>query len=99
MFMPGASTPTILSLMRDDTDAQFVAGADTLQQALARAMGQVSRASDCVFAVIQAREAPVAQTSDLTLLKLDAVVDAARVQIDAGVVWKGTFAPGRACVT
>lgn len=72
--------------MQAGTEIEFVAGADALQQALVRTMAGTTSASDCVFAVIHAQEQPAGQTSHLTALKLDAVVEAARVRSDTGVV-------------
>lgn len=84
-FVAGSATPATLASMAVGTDSEFLAGAELLQQSLARAMGQVARASDCVLAVVQAVE-PARAPGHLTLLKLDAVVEAARVRIEHGVV-------------
>ncbi len=85
VFVGGAQTRTTLAAMLAGTDGDFLVGAQALHQSLARAMGQSTNASDCVLAVIQAREAPPTG-EHLTVLKLDAVVEAARIRINAGVV-------------
>lgn len=85
-FVAGAHTPATLLAMQGGDATAFVAGATTLQQSLARTMGLTTTAKDCVFAVIQATDTADGQASHVTVMKLDAVVEAARVAITAGVV-------------
>lgn len=85
-FVDGAHISTTLTAMQASSDTDFAAGAEALQQALARTMGTSTNASDCVFAVIHARPRPGDQASHITVLKLDAIVEAARVRINQGVV-------------
>jgi hypothetical protein len=85
LFVNGAHIPSVLAGMLAATDDDFVAASGTLLDNLARAMGQVARPSDCVFAVVQAQQ-PGAVPQHVTVLKLDAVVEAARWRVQAGRV-------------
>jgi hypothetical protein len=84
-FVPGAAVPGLLAGLAAAADAQYAAGADALQQMLARAMGQSTNASDCVTAVVHAQDTQGA-SDHITVLKLDANVEAARRDILQGVV-------------
>lgn len=85
-FASKAAVPGLLAGLRGASDPAFVAGAGTLQQMLATAMAASTSPSDCVTAVIEAKDQPADRQSHLTLLKLDANVEAARRDIQGGVV-------------
>lgn len=85
-FAPTAAAPGLLAGLRGAPDPAFVAGAGTLQQMLATAMAASTTPSDCVTAVIEAKDQPADQHSHITVLKLDANVEAARRDIQAGKV-------------
>lgn len=84
-FQPGAAVPSILARLSAASDPDFELGADLLQQMLASAMGQVTNASDCVTALVHAQDQP-GGIDHITILKLDANVEAARRDILQGVV-------------
>jgi hypothetical protein len=77
--------PSLLDSFRTLDDAQFEATAKILQDALVASMATSTNASDCVFAVVHT----IDQDGDpgyVTLLKLDAVVEAARMSLKTGKV-------------
>jgi hypothetical protein len=61
----------------------YEAAAKALQDSLAQAMKTASNARDCVFAVVRAADSSKTDPY-VTLLKLDAVVEAARMRLIAG---------------
>jgi hypothetical protein len=88
VFMSTSAMARLLDGMRTATDTAFVTGAESLQLRLSRTMGQATNPTDCVFAVIHGRDthAGAPQEGHVTVLKLDAVVEAARLSIEAGAV-------------
>lgn len=81
LFAPMAGTPgQLTSLLTTTSDLAFEAMAKTLQDALAQSMGTATNARDCVFAVVRAQEDPQV-AGHVTLLKLDAVVEAAKMSL------------------
>lgn len=85
LFDANATVPALLAQMGVASDKQFVAHAAALQRLLAAAMGKVSSASDCVTALVHARDQS-SGSDHFTLLKLDSNVEAARRDIAQGVV-------------
>jgi hypothetical protein len=86
VFSAGATTPGLLErLVTTADDAEYEAVSKTLQDALASAM-KGSTAKDCVFAVVRAHDEVPDSKPHVTLLKLDAVVDAARMELVKGHV-------------
>lgn len=84
-FRRGSGMPSLLDSFRTLDDAQFEATAKILQDALVASMATSTNASDCVFAVVHT----IDQDGDpgyVTLLKLDAVVEAARMSLKTGKV-------------
>jgi hypothetical protein len=81
VFASLASTPTQLStLLNTTSNLAFEAMSKTMQDALAQNMKTSTNARDCVFAVVRSEEdAP--GTRHVTLLKLDAVVEAAKMTL------------------
>ncbi|MEP7018276.1 MAG: hypothetical protein ABI899_09690 [Actinomycetota bacterium] len=78
MFSQGSRTASLLDELRTAADADFEIKAKTLQDALAATMQGSTNASDCVFAVVLTG-ARGGSRDEVTLLKLDAVVEAARM--------------------
>lgn len=80
LFTRNANTPALLETLRTTTfDPHFSATAETLQDSLARTMRTSTNAKDCVFAAVRAAATPDAEPH-VTLLKLDAIVEAARMR-------------------
>jgi hypothetical protein len=80
VFVPMAATPAQLETLRDTTSpTAFEAMSKTLQDSLAQQMKTSTNARDCVFAIVRVEERPGAQ--HVTLLKLDAVVEAAKMTL------------------
>lgn len=88
VFMHSSPMAALLAGLRTASDTAFVTGAESLQLRLSRTMGQATNPTDCVFAVIHGQASPGAAPQDgyVTVLKLDAVVEAARMSIQAGTV-------------
>lgn len=76
-------TTELEKLLAAGTDKAYEAASKALQDSLAHAMGTASTARDCVFAVVCATDSPTTDPH-VTLLKLDAVVEAARMELIAG---------------
>lgn len=82
----GAATGTtaqLKTLLSTGSSKTYEGSSKTLQDALAQAMKTSSNARDCVFAIVRAADASGA-APHVTLLKLDAVVEAARMRLIAG---------------
>jgi hypothetical protein len=80
LFIRPANTPTLLETLRTTaSDPHFGATAKTLQDALARSMRTSTNAKDCVFAAVRA-VAVTGGENHVTLLKLDAIVEAAQMR-------------------
>jgi hypothetical protein len=79
LFSPDSGMPGILKSLATAEDTVFETTAKNLQDSLADAMRPVPNARDCVFAVVVTVD-PQAD-SHVTLLKLDAVVEAARMEL------------------
>jgi hypothetical protein len=84
-FTVGSRIPYEFEDLRRVDDAEFETTAKYLQSRLAGTMATSTNASDCVFAVVHTQEEP-SKEGELTLLKLDAVVEAARISLAAGKV-------------
>lgn len=80
LFLHAANTPALLDTLRTTaSDPHFAATAKTLQDYLARSMRTSTNAKDCVFAAVRAADGSGGEPH-VTLLKLDAVVEAARMR-------------------
>jgi hypothetical protein len=84
-FRHGSTMPALLDKLRTVQDDEFEESAKHLQIALAAAMSSSTNASDCVFAVVHTSD-QADEAGYITLLKLDAVVEAARTSIETGKV-------------
>jgi hypothetical protein len=84
-FVAEAVVPGLLAGLLPASEAQFVASASALQAMLATAMGNSTNASDCVTAFVHARDHPDG-SDHITVLKLDANVEAARRDVQGDVV-------------
>lgn len=84
-FRRGSGMPSLLDEFRTLDDAQFEASAKVLQDSLGAAMATSTNASDCVFAVVHTVDQGD-ESGCVTLLKLDAVVEAARMWLKTGKV-------------
>lgn len=84
VFAASSYLPTLLSDSLLCSDLQFEQHAKTLQDRLAKLMGSSTNAKDCVFALLQTSQA--GQSDQLTILKLDAVVEAAETSTLLGKV-------------
>jgi hypothetical protein len=85
VFTPLSNTPMVLDRLRTGSDGDFETAAEELQDALARSMRTATNAQDCVFAALRAGSNPE-HDGHVTLLKLDAVVEAAQTTIHSGRV-------------
>ncbi len=85
VFAEAAGTPMLLGslLGEQDDDELFESTSKTLQDALADGMKTSTNAKDCVFAVVRACDEP-GDEGHVTLLKLDAVVEAAKMKLLKG---------------
>jgi hypothetical protein len=80
VFQHAANTPSLLETLRTtSSDGHYAATAKTLQDALAKTMKTSTNAKDCVLAAVRAKDADGGD-SHVTILKLDAVVEAARMK-------------------
>jgi len=79
IFSQGSRIPLLLDELRTAADTEFETTAKTLQDALAATMRGSTNASDCVFATVLTSVAG-GPGEEVTLLKLDAVVEAARME-------------------
>ncbi|HEX5403174.1 MAG TPA: hypothetical protein VFX16_12810 [Pseudonocardiaceae bacterium] len=77
LFEASSNVPTFLDRLRTAPDDEFESIAKTLQDALVAMMQASTNASDCVFATVVTQDP--GQQKNVTLLKLDAVVEAARL--------------------
>lgn len=84
-FRQGSTMPSLLDDFRTLDDQKFEESAKILQDALVAAMATSTNASDCVFAVVHTADQE-GQLGYITLLKLDAVVEAARMSVATGKV-------------
>lgn len=84
-FTAGSRIPYEFEDLRRVDDDEFEIVAKYLQSRLAGTMATSTNASDCVFAVVHTKEESSVD-GELTLLKLDAVVEAARISLAAGRV-------------
>lgn len=84
-FAGGSAVPGLLARLSTDNGPDFVAGAGDLQRMLASTMRLSTNASDCVTALVHAQDTQ-GGPNHLTMLKLDANVEAARRDIVRGVV-------------
>lgn len=83
-FAPHAGTPAHLATLRTTAvDADFVTASIALQNLLAGAMRAAPRALDCVFATLRTTNADT-HSPHVTVLKLDAVIEAAQWRMLAG---------------
>jgi hypothetical protein len=80
VFMEAAGTPDLLEALRESPDDIFESTAKVLEDALASGMRGTTNAKDCVFAVVQASDDEVGETH-ITVLKLDAVLEAAKMKL------------------
>lgn len=81
VFAPMAGTPTQLStLVSTASTLVFEAMAKTMQDSLAQHMRTSTNARDCVFAIVRSEEEN-SGSKHVTLLKLDAVVEAAKMTL------------------
>jgi hypothetical protein len=81
VFADMAGTPTQLSTLQSTaSDLAFEAMSKTMQDSLAQHMRTSTNARDCVFAVVRAEEND-GGGGHVTLLKLDAVVEAAKMTL------------------
>jgi hypothetical protein len=85
VFTPLSNTPMVLERLRTSSDGDFETTADELQAALARSMQTATNAQDCVFAALRAG-LNTEHDEHVTLLKLDAVVEAAQTTMLSGRV-------------
>lgn len=81
----GARVPALLAGMLEGSDTDLVAACEELQQNLARTMRQVANPSTA-SSRSSTRRTRAQGAARLTVLKPDAVVEAARVRVEAGVV-------------
>ena len=85
VFQQSAHTPHVLDTLRTaSSDGHFAATAKTLQDLLAGTMRTTTNAKDCVFAAVRAYDGSQHKRegeTHVTILKLDAVVEAARMKI------------------
>lgn len=91
LFRLRAQTPSLVTTLQSSStsDAHFASTARSLQDALARTMKTSTNAKDCVFAIVLAEDTP-GDPVHVSLLKLDAVVEAAQMRLLAnqGVSFK-----------
>lgn len=80
VFVEAAHTPDLLGALRDSSDDAFETTAKVFEDALASGMRGTTNAKDCVFAVVQACDEEGGDTH-ITLLKLDAVLEAAKMHL------------------
>lgn len=85
IFIPGAIVPALLASLASATDADFITAAEDLQSMLAATMAHSTNASGCVTALVHAQDQG-GGADHLTVLKLDANVEAAQRDIFQGVV-------------
>jgi hypothetical protein len=87
LFRTGGHTPTLLDTLVEAStgDLHFTATAKTLQDQLARHMRTSTNASDCVFAAVLADDEHGGDRH-VSLLKLDAVLEAAQMKQIQGAV-------------
>jgi hypothetical protein len=83
VFAHGSGVPSVVQELLTCSDDEFEAHAQSLQDRLARAMAVTTSASDCVFCVVTTG---TGSAEHATILKLDAVVEAARTSIEEGRV-------------
>lgn len=92
LFRSRTQTEGHLKVLADPatTVATFESRSRTLQTALARSMKTSTNAKDCVFAIVSASDDPPSTATHVSLLKLDAVVEAAQMQrlADKGVSFR-----------
>nr|WP_157527203.1 hypothetical protein [Kibdelosporangium sp. MJ126-NF4] len=84
-FRQGSNMPSLLDSLRTLDEQKFEASAKVLQDALVAAMATSTNASDCVFAVVHTAD-EIGEPGYITVLKLDAVVEAARMSVATGKV-------------
>ncbi len=82
VFKPNSYVPTQFAALLSCSEAQFEQHSRSLQALLAKAM-KGSSGKDCVFAVVQTYDEGVGY---VTILKLDAIVEAAETDIKSGKV-------------
>ncbi|HEX4445037.1 MAG TPA: nucleoid-associated protein [Galbitalea sp.] len=75
VFTTSSYVPDLLRALLTCSDLQFEQHSKTLQDRLAKLMGTSTNAKDCVFAVVHTEQSGV--QDQITILKLDAVVEAA----------------------
>jgi hypothetical protein len=81
LFNTSSSTPKLLRTLQGTADdAQFEKAARELQDALASAMKVSTNALDCVFAIVRANDQATGE-AHVTLLKLDAIIEAAKMEL------------------
>jgi len=85
VFTPLSNTPVVLEKLRIGSDGDFETAANELQEALTRSMRTATNAQDCVFAALRAGS-NAEHNEHVTLLKLDAVIEAAQITISSGRV-------------
>jgi hypothetical protein len=79
-FITNAVTVGYLRTLRDARqDADYAGNANALMQLLSDAMKAVTNPKDCVFAAVRTTDARALGSTHVTLLKLDAVIEAARL--------------------
>jgi hypothetical protein len=83
IFRGSSYVATLLPTLLTSTDAEFTAAAQSLQDRLAKTMKATTSAADCVFALVTTGDSA---PEHVTILKLDAVVEAARTSIEKGQV-------------
>lgn len=80
VFAAGAITPTVLQRLQTTTsDGVFAESSKSLLLALAKTMKTSTNAKDCVFAVVRSTDSD-GPSPCVTILKLDAVVEAAQMR-------------------
>lgn len=77
LFSTGSGVPALLAGLPAANDAECEATSKVLQDRLVATMRGTSQASDCVLAVLVTQEH---QRQEVTILKLDAVIEAARME-------------------
>lgn len=75
VFTTSSYVPPLLTDLVACSDLQFEQHSKTLQDRLAKMMGSSTNAKDCVFALVHTQQAGAGD--QITILKLDAVVEAA----------------------
>ncbi|MCU1485582.1 MAG: hypothetical protein JWN67_2328 [Actinomycetia bacterium] len=89
LFVDGSNVPTQLgSLVGASSDAHFMGVSKSLQDSLARQMKSSTNAKDCVTAIVLTSEPPDPALA-VTILKLDAVLEAARMhRLEHGITFE-----------